>query len=251
MKIVVLGGTGLIGRQLVSRLQSLGHDVLPASPSSGVNAVTGAGLDTALKGADVVVDVTNSPSFEDKAVREFFEVGTQNLLAAETAAGVRHHVALSIVGAERLPDSGYMRAKIAQEGLIRGSKIPFTILRATQFFEFLAAIGDAGLEGDTIHLTSAPLQPIASEDVVAALADIAVAPPVNGTVEVAGPEALPLATLVQQVFDAKGDHRPIVVDDEACYYGAKLGAQTLIPIPGTGPAARIGAVRLERWLQKS
>src|ERR671919_316467 len=188
MKIVVIGGSGLIGTKLVSKLRELGHEALAASPSSGVNTITGEGLAKALARADVVVDVTNSPSFEDKAVLEFFETSTRNILAAEAAAGVKHHVALSVVGADRIPDSGYMRAKVAQEKLIKANRVPYTILRATQFFEFLGAI--AGPGADTVRVSDAPMQPMAADDVAAALADVAVGSPANGMLEVAGPESM-------------------------------------------------------------
>src|SRR5262245_1579972 len=194
MKIVVIGGSGLIGKKLVKNLLQHGQEVVAASPSLGVNTVTGEGLAQALAGADVVVDVTNAPSWEDKAVLEFFEMSTRNILAAEAAAGVRHHVALSVVGADRIPDSGYMRAKVAQEKLIKAGEVPYTILRATQFFEFLGAI--AGPGGDTVCVSDAPMQPLAADDVAAALADVAVGPPANGMLEVAGPESMTIAEFV-------------------------------------------------------
>src|SRR5262245_17990496 len=193
MKIVVMGGSGLIGKKLIPLLRKSGHDAVSASPSSGVNSLTGEGLAQALSGANVVVDVTNSPSWEDAAVMEFFDKSTRNLLAAEAAAGVKHHVALSVVGADRMPDSGYMRAKVNQEKLIKAGGIPYSIVRATQFFEFLGGIAGSGGEGNTLRLSTAPIQPLAADDVAAALADVAVEAPVNGMIEVAGPEALSLA----------------------------------------------------------
>ena len=210
MKIVVIGGSGLIGSKLVNNLRQRGHEVVAASPSSGVNTLTGEGLADALAGARVVVDVANSPSFEDKAVMEFFETSGRNLLAAEAAAGVGHHVALSVVGADRLPDSGYLRAKVAQEKLIKASKIPYTIVRATQFFEFAGGIAQSATEGQTVRLSPALMQPIVSDDVAAALADVALGAPVNGTVELAGPERFSLDELVQHFLDAKHDARRVV-----------------------------------------
>jgi uncharacterized protein YbjT (DUF2867 family) len=201
-KIVVIGGSGLIGSKLVSKLRPLGHDVVAASPASGVNAVTGEGLTKALAGAQIVVDVANSPSFEDKAVLEFFEKSGRNLMAAEAAAGVGHHVALSVVGSDRVPESGYLRAKMAQENLIKESKIPYTILRSTQFFEFVNGIAQSASDGKTIRLSPAFLQPIVSDDVVAALLDVTLAAPVNGMVEVAGPEKISLDELVRQFLKA-------------------------------------------------
>ncbi|HEY8504676.1 MAG TPA: SDR family oxidoreductase, partial [Gemmataceae bacterium] len=200
MKIVVIGGSGLIGKKLIPLLRGRGHEAVSASPSSGVNTLTGEGLAGALAGADVVVDVSNSPSFEDRAVLEFFEKSARNILGAETAAGVKHHVALSVVGADRLPDSGYMRAKVAQERVIQGGRVPYTIVRATQFFEFLSAIAGPG-EG-TVHLPDAPMQPLAADDVAAALADVAVGPPANATLELAGPEAQSMAAFVRQALAA-------------------------------------------------
>ena len=207
MKIVVIGGADLIGKKLVKNLSERGHDVLAASPNTGVNTITREGLAKALDGVEVVVDVANAPVWEDKAVLEFFETSGRNLLAAEAAAGVRHHVALSIVGSERLPDNGYFRAKVAQESLIKASGIPYTILRATQFFEFVGGIAQSATVGEEIRLSPALIQPIASEDVAAALADVAVAPPVNGTVEVAGPEAMPLDELVRRFLRGTQDTR--------------------------------------------
>ena len=243
-KIVVIGGSGLIGSKLVSRLRALGHDVVAASPASGVNAVTGEGLAEALAGAQIVVDVANSPSFEDKAVLEFFEKSGRNLMAAEAAAGVGHHVALSVVGSDRVPESGYLRAKMAQEKLIKESGIPYTILRSTQFFEFVDGIAQSASDGKTIRLSPAFLQPIMSDDVVAALLDVTLAAPVNGTVEVAGPEKISLDELVRQFLKAKRDPREVVADVHARYFGAELNDQSLTP----GAGARIGAMRFEDWL---
>jgi uncharacterized protein YbjT (DUF2867 family) len=245
MKIVVIGGTGLIGKKLVPILRKRGHEAVAASPSSGVNSVTGEGLAQALAGAKVVVDVTNSPSWEDAAVMKFFETSTRNLLAAETAAGVGHHVALSVVGADRLKDSGFMRAKVAQERLIQAGKVPYTIVRATQFFEFLRGIADSGAAGDTIRLPTAPMQPMAADDVAAALADIAVQPPVNGMVELAGPEALPIAAFVGRFLAASGDKRSVIPDPQARYFGAALDDRGLTP----SSTPRIGPTRLEAWIR--
>ena len=247
MKIVVIGGSGLIGSKLVGRLREAGHEVLAASPKSGVNAVTGEGLVTALEGAQVVVDVANSPSFEDQAVLKFFETSSRNLLAAEAKAGVRHHVALSVVGTDRLSDSGYLRAKLAQENLITASNIPYTILRSTQFFEFLGGIAQTGTEGNTVFLSPARVQPIASDDVAAALADVVLAAPANGVIEVAGPEQFSLAKLVQRFLTAKQDPRKVVPDANALYFGEKLNDQSLTP----GAAPRIGPTRFENWLSQS
>jgi uncharacterized protein YbjT (DUF2867 family) len=244
MKIVVIGGSGLIGKKLVQLLHDKGHDVLAASPSSGVNTITGEGLDKALAGAQVVVDVANSPSFEDKAVLEFFETSGKNLAAAEKSAGVKHHVALSVVGADRLPDSGYMRAKVAQEKLIRASGIPFTIVRATQFFEFIGGIAESGLQDGKFRLPTAKFQPIAAGDVSAALADIAVAAPANGMLELAGPEPIPMCELVRRYLALKHDTRPVVGEADAKYFGAKIDDRSLTP----GERPRVGPTSLERWL---
>jgi uncharacterized protein YbjT (DUF2867 family) len=247
MKIVVIGGTGLIGTKLVKNLSERGHDVLPASLNTGVNTITCEGLAKALDGAEVVVDVANAPVWEDKAVLEFFETSGRNLLTAEAAAGVRHHVALSIVGSERLPDNGYFRAKVAQENLIKASAIPYTILRATQFFEFVGGIAESATVGEEIRLSPALIQPIASADVAAALADVAVAPPANGTVEVAGPEAMPIDELVRCFLRAMRDTRKVVPDVRARYFGGILSDRTLTP----GESPRIGAIRFEDWLGQS
>ncbi|MDW9744307.1 NAD(P)H-binding protein [Sinorhizobium meliloti] len=244
MKIVVIGGTGLIGSKLVQNLRERGHDVLAAAPNTGVNTITREGLAGALDGADVVVDVANAPVWEDKAVLDFFETSGRNLLAAEAAAGVRHHVALSIVGSERLPGNGYFRAKVAQENLIKASGIPYTILHATQFFEFVGGIAQAAAVGDEIRLSPALIQPIASDDVAAALAEVAVAPPVNGTLEVAGPEAIPLDELVRRFLRSTEDPRKVLPDVHARYFGAVLDDQSLTP----GKNPRLGAIRFEDWL---
>lgn len=247
MKIVIIGGTGLIGRQLLDRLRRQGHEVLAASPSRGIDALTGQGLDAALAGAQVVVDVSNSPSFEDRAVMAFFETSTRRLLAAEAAAGVAHHVALSVVGTQRLPDSGYFRAKLAQENLIRQSRQPYSIVQATQFFEFLGAIAQGGLQGDTLRLSTALFQPIASEDVVTALQEITLGAPLNDTLEIAGPEPITLADAVSQHLAASGDPRRVIGDAEAGYFGARIDDRSLTP----GQAARLGATRLADWLARS
>jgi uncharacterized protein YbjT (DUF2867 family) len=247
MKIVVIGGSGLIGKKLIPILRQHGHEAASASPSSGVNALTGEGLAPALAGANVVVDVSNSPSWEDAAVLEFFERSTRNLLAAETAAGVKHHVALSVVAADRLPDSGYMRAKVAQEKLIEAGKVPYTIVRATQFFEFLGGIAGPENAGDTVRLPTAPMQPLAADDVAAALADVAVSAPVNGIIELAGPETLPIAEFVRRFLAANGDKRTVVADPQASYFGAVLDARGLNP--GANP--RIGPTRFEAWVGRT
>ena len=247
MKIVVIGGSGLIGTKLVKRLRESGHEVMAASPNSGVNTITGEGLAEALAGAQVVVDVANSPSFEDKAVLEFFETSGRNLLAAEAAAGVRHHVALSVVGTDRLPDSGYLRAKMAQERLIKASKIPYTIVRSTQFFEFVNGIAQSGTIGQTVRLSPARLQPIASDDVAAALADATLGAPVNGMIEIAGPERIPLDELARRYLRATKDPRQVVADPHARYFGTELNDQSLTP----GDNPRIGSIRFEDWLSRA
>jgi uncharacterized protein YbjT (DUF2867 family) len=245
MKIVVIGGTGFIGSKLVKRLGEEGHEVLPASPASGVNTITGEGLVEVLAGAQVVVDVANSPSFEDSAVLKFFETSGRNLLTAEVAAGVGHHVALSVVGSDRVPDSGYLRAKVLQENLIKASRIPYTIVRSTQFFEF--ARGIAGIGTGAIRLSPALLQPILSDDVVAALADAVLGAPVNGTIEIAGPEKIPLDDFVRRYLRATKDSREVIVDAHARYFGTELGDRSLTP----GDNAHLGATRFEDWLGHS
>jgi uncharacterized protein YbjT (DUF2867 family) len=247
MKIVVIGGSGLIGKKLVNILRGNGHEVVAASPSSGIDTLTREGLAEALSGAQVVVDVANSPSFEARAVLQFFETSGRNLLAAEAAAGVKHHLALSVVGTERLLESGYFPAKLAQEKLIKDSGIPYTILRATQFFEFVGAIVQSGTDGDAIRLSPALIQPIASDDVVATLADLAVAPPVNGTLEVAGPEPLPLDKLARHFLTANGDSRQVIADVHARYFGAAIDDRSLTP----GDRPRLGPTRFQDWLGNS
>ena len=247
MKIAVIGGSGLIGSKVVSALRSAGHDVMAASPDSGVNTITGQGLDPALAGAQVVVDVANSPSFDDAAVLKFFETSGRNLLTAEARAGVRHHVALSIVGADRAADSGYLRAKLAQENLIKQSGVPYSILRSTQFFEFIGRIAQSDPGATSVRVSNALFQPIFSADVVATLADIALGSPINGTVEVGGPERYRMDELVRRVLHANGDKREVIADPHARYFGAELNDQSLV----TGPGARIGAKRFEEWLKES
>jgi len=244
MKIVIIGGSGLIGTKLASTLSQRGHEVVAASPASGVNTITGEGLAEALTGAHVVVDVANSPSFEDRAVLEFFQTSGRNLLAAEAATGVKHHVALSVVGTDRLPDSGYLRAKMAQESLIKASGMPFTIVRSTQFFEFVNAVAQSATVGQTVRLSPALLQPIGSDDVAAAMADVAVGTPVNGTIEIAGPERIPLDKLVGRFLTATRDPRKVVTDAQARYFGIALNDQSLTP----GNNARLGRTRFEDWL---
>ena len=244
MKIVVIGGTGLIGSKLVETLRKEGHEVVAASPATGVDTISGKGVAEALAGAQVVVDVANSPSFEDKAVLEFFETSGRNLLAAEAAAGVGHHVALSVVGTDRLQGSGYFRGKMAQEKLIQASGIPYTILHSTQFFEFMGGIAKSAGEGDTVRLSPALIQPIASDDVVAVLARVTLAAPINGIVEVAGPERVRLAEIVQRYLTAMNDPRHVVADEHARYFGVELNDQMLLP----GDHAQIGASRYDAWL---
>lgn len=248
MKIVVIGGSGLIGKKLIPRLRERGHEAVSASPSSGVNTVTGEGLARALEGAQVVVDVSNSPSFADAPVLEFFTKSTGNILAAETAAGVGHHVALSVVGADRLPESGYMRAKAAQERLIQSAKVPHTIVRATQFFEFLAAIAGPGGDAGVVRVADAPMQPLAADDVAAALADVAVGLPTNAILELAGPERQSMAAFVQMALAAVGDKRTVVADPQARYFGTLLDARGLAPDQAN---PRLGPTRLEDWLRSS
>jgi uncharacterized protein YbjT (DUF2867 family) len=247
LKIVVIGGSGLIGKQVVALLKQQGHEAVAASPSKGVNAVTGEGLAAALSGAQVVLDVSNSPSFETNAVREFFETSTRNLLAAGKVAGIQHHVALSVVGTDRLPDSGYFQAKLVQENLIKSSGISYTILRATQFFEFIKPIADSLTQGRTTSVSPARMQPIAAEDVAAAVADVAVSAPANGILEVAGPEAKGQDVLVRQLFQATGDPRSVVADPKATYFGAAINDQSLTPTPGA--KLRLGELRFGDWLK--
>src|SRR5262245_34945580 len=245
MKIVVLGGNGLIGTKLVKNLRQHGHEVVAASRSTGINLLTGEGLAQALAGAQVVVDVTNAPSWEDNAVLEFFETSGRNLAAAEVAAGVGHHVALSVVGTDRLLASGYFRAKMAQENLIKASPIPYTIVRATQFFEFVGGIAQAATEGQTVRLPPILMQPIQADDVAAAVADAALAEPLNGTFELAGPEPIRQDDLVRQFLAATGDPRTVITDPKALYYGITVNDQSLTP----GDHPRLGPTRFEDWLR--
>lgn len=248
MKIVVIGGTGLIGSKLVDKLRTDGHEPLAASPDTGVNALTGEGLAAALEGAQVVVDVANAPAWEDAAVLDFFETSSRNLLAAESAAGVRHHATLSVVGADRLAgESGYMRAKIAQEELVKAGPIPYTIVRATQFFEFIGRIAESSADGDTIRLSPALVQPEAADDVASTLADVAVGAPLNDTVELAGPEAFRLDELARLFLEASDDRRQVTADVHARYFGAELDDRSLTP----GDDARIASTRFEDWLGQS
>jgi uncharacterized protein YbjT (DUF2867 family) len=243
MKIVVIGGTGLIGSKLVAKLDEQGHEAVAASPASGVNTLTGEGLSEALEGAQVVVDVSNSPDWADDAVMHFFETSSRNLLAAEKDAGVGHHVALSVVGTSRLTESGYFRAKLAQEKLIEGSSIPYSIVHATQFFEFVKGIADEATDGNEVHLPPALFQPMAADDVAAGVARVAVGEPVNGIVEIAGPEPFRLDELVRSVLKAAGDPREVVTDPQASYFGINPGERTLLP----GDDARLAETRFEEW----
>jgi uncharacterized protein YbjT (DUF2867 family) len=247
MKIVVIGGSGLIGKKLVNNLRQRGQEVVAASPSTGVNTITGEGLADMLEGADVVVDVANAPSWEDNEVLAFFESSGRNLLAAEVAAGVEHHIALSVVGTDRLLASGYFRAKMAQENLIKASKVPYTIVRATQFFEFVGGIAQSAGDGQTVRLPPALMQPIVSDDVAAALADVAVADPLNRTVDLAGPEKIRMDDLVRQFLVASGDTREVITDPQSRYFGVAVNHQSLTP----GDHPRIGSTRFEDWLSSS
>jgi len=249
MKIVVIGGTGRIGSKLVASLRALGHEAVPAAPETGVDTLTGEGLAEVLVGAQVVVDLANSPSFEDAAAMTFFETAGRNLLTAEQAAGVGHHIALSIVGADRLPASGYLRAKMAQEALIKASPIPYTIVRSTQFIPFITGIIQSAEAGGQIRLSPALMQPIDPDDVVEAVAAVTVGPPVNGTVEIAGPEALPINRFAEEYLSAKGDPRMVTVDPEAPYFGAVLAERSLVPDLGSG--ARLGSATVADWLRAS
>ena len=248
MKTVVLGGTGLIGSKVVNLLRAGGDEVVAASPSQGINSITGEGLTEAFTGAQVVLDVTNSPSFEDKAVMEFFETSTRNVLAAEAKTGVGHHLALSVVGSERLPASGYLRAKVAQEKLIKASPIPYTIVRSTQFFEFVGRIADEATSGQTVHLPSVLFQPILSDDLVANLAKIVVAKPLNGTIELAGPDALPFDDVVRGYLASKHDPRTVVTDEQAHYFGTALEKRSLVPGEKN---AQLGSTRFAEWLSRT
>ena len=244
MKLVIIGGTGLIGSKLVTRLREHGHEAVPASPDTGVNTLTGEGLAEALQGASVVVDVSNSPSFEDAAVMEFFTTSTRNLLMAARAAGVTHYLALSVVGTERLSESGYFRAKIAQEQLIKESSIPYSIVHATQFFEFIKNIAAAATEGNTVRLAPVLIRPMAADDVAKAVGKIAVGAPVNGIVEVAGPEQFRLDELIREGLKARQDPRDVVADPQSRYFGALLSERTLVPADGV----RLGEIRFQEWL---
>jgi len=246
MKIVVIGGTGLIGSKTVAILRQGGHEVVAASPKSGVNSITGEGLKEALAGAQVVIDLTNSPSFENRAVLEFFETSGRNLLPAESVAGVRHHVALSIVGTDR-SDNGYFRAKVAQEELIRASGIPYTIIRATQFLEFLGGIADSSADGNVVRVSPGLFQPIAADDVAAVVAEVGVAAPRNGIVEIAGPERAPFNEIVARYMKAVGDRREVVRDTEARYFGGRVEERSLVPLG----EARLGHIGLDEWLRRS
>jgi uncharacterized protein YbjT (DUF2867 family) len=245
MRIVVIGGTGLIGSKTVPILRQGGHEVVAASPDTGVNSITGDGLEEAMAGTQVVIDLANSPSFEDKAVLEFFTASGRNLHAAEAAAGVGHHVALSIAGVDRAPDNGYFRAKVAQEKLIETSGIPYTIIRSTQFLEFLRAIADSSTEGSVVRLSPGLFQPIAADDVAAIVADVALAAPRNGIVEIAGPERAPFNEMVARYLKAVGDPREVVCDPEALYWGGRVEERSLVPLG----EARLGRIGLDEWLR--
>jgi uncharacterized protein YbjT (DUF2867 family) len=244
MKIVVIGGTGLIGSKLVNKLREQGHEAVAAAPNTGVNTLTGEGLPEVLKGASVVVDVSNSPSWDDAAVLKFFETSCHNLLSQEAAAGVRHHVALSVVGTQKLSESGYFRAKIAQEKLITESSIPYTIVHATQFFEFLKGLADISMVGDKVHLPHVLFQPMSADDVASGVAKVAISPPVNGIVEIAGPEQFRVDDLVRRRLASLSDPREVIADPDALYSGARISEKTLVP----GNNARLGATRFETWL---
>lgn len=244
MKVVVIGGTGLIGSKVVANLRERGYEVVPASPDSGVNTLTGEGLSEVLEGASVVVDVSNSPSFEDAAVMEFFQTSTRNLLGAEATAGVGHHVALSVVGCDRLPESGYLRAKVAQEKLIEESSIPYSIVRATQFFEFLKRIADSATEGNTVRLPSVGFQPMAADDVASVVSKVAIGSPLNGMVEVGGPEQFRFNEFISRGLNARHDLREVVVDPHARYFGTELSERSLVPEAGS----LLGEMRFEDWL---
>src|SRR5215218_3127751 len=247
MKIVFIGGTGLIGSKTVAILRQGGHEVVAASPQSGINSITGEGIKEAMAGAQVVIDLANSPSFENEAVLEFFETSGRNLLAAEAATGVKHHVALSIVGTDRTPDNGYFRAKVAQERLIEAAGVPYTIVRATQFMEFLGTIAASSADGNTIRLSPGLFQPIAADDVAAIVADVALAAPRSGIVEIAGPERAPFNEIVARYLKAVGDPREVVSDPEARYFGGRVEEHSLVPLG----EARLGRIRLDEWLRRS
>jgi uncharacterized protein YbjT (DUF2867 family) len=247
VKIVIIGGTGLIGSKTAAILRQGGHEVIAAAPNTGVNTITGEGLNDALAGAQVVIDLANSPSFEDKAVLEFFETSGRNLLAAEATAGVRHHVALSIVGTDRTPDNGYFRAKVAQEKLVVTSGMPYTIIRSTQFMEFLRGIADSSADGNMVRIASGLFQPIAADDVAAFVADVALAPPRSGIVEIAGPECAPFNEIIARYLKAAGDPREVVRDPEARYWGGRVEERSLVPLG----EARLGHIGLDEWLRRS
>lgn len=247
MKIVIIGGTGLIGSKTAARLRKQGHEVVAAAPNTGVNTITGEGLAGALAGASVVIDLANSPSFEDKAVLEFFETSGRNLMAAEKVAGIKHHVALSIIGVDRLPDSGYMRAKVAQERIIREAGIPYTIVHSTQFMEFVGGIAQSGTIGDTVRLSSAYVQPIASDDVADNMAAIATAEPINGVVEISGPERIRMNELVARYLKAVGDDRKVTADPDALYFGSRLQEGSLV----SDNNPRLGRITFEQWFATS
>ena len=247
MKIVIIGGTGLIGSKTTVILRRGGHEVIAASPGSGVNTITGEGVNEAVTGAQAVIDLANSPSFEDKAVLEFFQASGRHLLAAEAAAGVRHHIALSIVGADRTPDNGYFRAKVAQEKLIEASGVPFTIIRSTQFLEFLPGIAQEATKGNIVRVSPGLFQPIAADDVAAFVADVALAPPRNGIVEVAGPERAPFNEIVARYLEAVGDPREVVSDGEARYFGGLVDDRSLVPLG----EARLGRIGFDEWHRRS
>jgi uncharacterized protein YbjT (DUF2867 family) len=246
MKLVIIGGTGLIGSKLVTRLNALGHEAIPAAPNTGVNTLTGEGLADALRGAAVVVDVSNSPSFEEQAVMDFFTTSTRNLLRFAAEAGVKHYVALSIVGTDRVPDSPYLRAKREQEKLITASAIPYSIVHATQFFEFVKRIADEATDGSTVRLPPILIQPMAADDVAAALATVATGAPLNGTVDIAGPQQFRFDELIRETLGASNDPRQVVIDPNARYFGATLGERALVP----AGEARLGEIRLEQWLAR-
>jgi uncharacterized protein YbjT (DUF2867 family) len=247
MKIVAIGGTGLIGSKTVAILRQRGHEIVAAAPESGINTITGEGLKEAIAGAQVVIDLANSPSFEDKAVLEFFETSDRHLLAAEAAAGVRHHVALSIVGTDRTPDNGYFRAKLAQEKLIEASGIPYTIIRSTQFMEFLGAIADSSADGNVVRVSPGLFQPIAADDVAPIVAEVALAAPRNGIVDIAGPERAPFNEIVARYLKAVGDPREVVREPEARYWGGRVEERSLVPLG----EARLGRIGLDQWLRRS
>ncbi|WP_321801574.1 SDR family oxidoreductase [Caballeronia sp. J97] len=247
MKIVVIGGSGLIGAKTVAILRAKGHEAVAASPRSGVDSVTGAGLNEALRGAQVVIDVANAPSWAPDDVMAFFRASTTNLVKAEAAAGVQHHVALSVVGTDRMPDNGYFRAKLAQETLIAQSGVPYSIVRATQFMEFLGGIADAGMQDGKVHLSTGQFQPIAADDVAAIVADVALAAPLNGIVDIAGPERAPLHRIVGEYLKAQGDAREIVVDPKATYFGGTIEENSLVPLDD----ARRGSIALDDWMKRA